>query len=256
MNTLNYFYRLHESFPQISSSLQAAAAAAVVSPTIKIDFFEVRPLRNTVIANIHAFSSWVVLCSIHLHALLLQTATEYHLEAELPGVEQENISLSYDDETRVLTIKAAKETYFSNDQDTKNKAATGKGNGKKVKKATAIETPTAAAAAEPPAVNISALNELYQLETNALTKAEKKALRRQRKKAMKESGVSGNTLYHRVERSYGVSTRSMTMPEDAELENMRAWYKDGLLVISMPRNEGLSKSKEYLSHIKKVPIEA
>lgn len=43
--------------------------------------------------------------------------------------------------------------------------------------------------------------------------------------------------YHRVERSYGSFLRSFTLPEDADGTKVSAEYKDGLLMVRVPKSE-------------------
>ena len=51
--------------------------------------------------------------------------------------------------------------------------------------------------------------------------------------------------FHRVERSHGTFTRSFTLPEDVDSENVAANFKDGLLEIQIAkREEALPKSIE------------
>ncbi len=40
--------------------------------------------------------------------------------------------------------------------------------------------------------------------------------------------------YHRVERSYGAFSRSFSLPTRVDTENVRAEFKDGVLVITLP----------------------
>jgi hypothetical protein len=136
-------------------------------------------------------------------------------------MKQDDITLKYDEETRVLNIDACKVTRFSSDNDT-----------------------TTADTAEVP---IS-----QDLPSDALSKSEKRIVRRQNSKALKKHGV----LHHKVERSFGYISRSMSVPEDAELEYTKALYKDGLLVITMPRNKTQWKHKEHPNHIKTVTVES
>ncbi|GAB4337167.1 MAG: Hsp20/alpha crystallin family protein [Desulfobulbaceae bacterium] len=41
--------------------------------------------------------------------------------------------------------------------------------------------------------------------------------------------------YYRVERSYGAFQRVLCLPDDADQENIKATFKDGVLTIRMPR---------------------
>ncbi|MDH5428429.1 MAG: Hsp20/alpha crystallin family protein [Nitrospirota bacterium] len=43
--------------------------------------------------------------------------------------------------------------------------------------------------------------------------------------------------YHRVERSYGSFERSFTVPADAEEEKVSAQFKDGVLLVHLPKGE-------------------
>jgi len=65
------------------------------------------------------------------------------------------------------------------------------------------------------------------LESNILTiHGEKK----QEKETKKEN-------YHRVERSYGSFQRSFTLPTTVKGEKIDAFYKDGILTITLPKAE-------------------
>jgi HSP20 family protein len=43
--------------------------------------------------------------------------------------------------------------------------------------------------------------------------------------------------FHRVERSYGTFSRTFTLPASVDSEKIKAEYKDGLLVLTMPKRE-------------------
>lgn len=64
-----------------------------------------------------------------------------------------------------------------------------------------------------------------QLEGNTLT------LRGERK-LEKDDNRDG---YHRIERTYGVFSRSFTLPEMVDVENISAQSKDGVLRIHLPK---------------------
>lgn len=44
--------------------------------------------------------------------------------------------------------------------------------------------------------------------------------------------------FHRVERSYGSFSRTLSLPEDVDRENIQASFNNGLLTISLPRVPG------------------
>ncbi len=43
--------------------------------------------------------------------------------------------------------------------------------------------------------------------------------------------------YHRMERAYGSFARSFTLPEDADGEKVAASFKDGVLMVRLPKSE-------------------
>ena len=55
----------------------------------------------------------------------------------------------------------------------------------------------------------------------------------ERKKETEEKGKR----FHRVERSYGTFLRSFTLPEDAAEDKIRAEFRDGMLLVHLPKAE-------------------
>ena len=43
--------------------------------------------------------------------------------------------------------------------------------------------------------------------------------------------------YHRVERPYGHFTRTFSFPEDADADHVKAEFKDGVLLVHLPKAE-------------------
>lgn len=54
------------------------------------------------------------------------------------------------------------------------------------------------------------------------------------------------TDYYRIERSYGSFYRTLTLPDDAEEENIEAKFKDGILTISVPRRDQISTDSKRI----------
>lgn len=52
-----------------------------------------------------------------------------------------------------------------------------------------------------------------------------------------------NKQYHRVERSFGSFQRSFSLPSSVSADKIKAKYKDGILVVVLPKSEE-SKPKE------------
>jgi HSP20 family protein len=60
---------------------------------------------------------------------------------------------------------------------------------------------------------------------------------------------SKTRTFHRVERLYGRFSRTISLPSDVETDKVRASYKDGVLVIALPKPE-MSKPEEIEIEVK------
>lgn len=56
--------------------------------------------------------------------------------------------------------------------------------------------------------------------------------------------------YHVVERSYGSFSRSLRLPADVEVENLKANYKKGILTLDLPKSEKAQKQ------VKKIEVKS
>lgn len=54
--------------------------------------------------------------------------------------------------------------------------------------------------------------------------------------------------YHRIERSYGSFQRSVSLPTNVDEENVKASYRDGVLTLTMPKNEKDQTRKIAIEH--------
>ncbi|QXU43189.1 Hsp20/alpha crystallin family protein [Pedobacter sp. D749] len=94
-----------------------------------------------------------------------------------------------------------------------------------------------------PAVNISESNEAYHIELAApgLKKEDfKVAVERDMLTISTEQRTENNTegkIYNRREYSYSAFTRSFTLPESANVEQIQAAYTDGVLKLNIPKKE-------------------
>lgn len=71
-------------------------------------------------------------------------------------------------------------------------------------------------------------------------------LQGERKKEREEQ----NPRFHRVERSYGSFSRSFTLPDDADLDAVKAHCENGELTITIPRRAGAIDT-----HAVKIPVD-
>jgi HSP20 family protein len=52
-------------------------------------------------------------------------------------------------------------------------------------------------------------------------------------------GKEDNENYHRIERSYGKFSRSFSLPQDVDQENVSANFANGVLTIAVPKTEAV-----------------
>jgi HSP20 family protein len=93
------------------------------------------------------------------------------------------------------------------------------------------------------------LADITEDDREYLIKAELPEVKKEDVKVSVENGVltlSGkrkfekeekNKKYHRMERAYGSFMRSFTLPDDADAENVKADFKDGMLTVHLPKSE-------------------
>jgi len=55
----------------------------------------------------------------------------------------------------------------------------------------------------------------------------------------KQESETKNKTFHRVERAYGRFSRMITLPTDVDSDNVKASYKDGILIIILPKPESV-----------------
>jgi HSP20 family protein len=93
------------------------------------------------------------------------------------------------------------------------------------------------------------LADITESEKEYLIKAEVPEVKKEDVRVSVENGVltlSGerkfekeekNKKYHRMERAYGSFVRSSALPDDADPENVKAKFKDGMLTVHQPKSE-------------------
>ncbi len=59
----------------------------------------------------------------------------------------------------------------------------------------------------------------------------------------KQEKVEEGENYHLTERRYGTFTRSIPLSQEIESDKISAFYKDGILRVTLPKSEGAKKKK-------------
>jgi HSP20 family protein len=95
----------------------------------------------------------------------------------------------------------------------------------------------------------SPLVDIYETENDLVLKAEMPGIKPENvdirienntltlKGERKFEGEVKKENYHRMERSYGTFIRSFTLPRTVEQEKVSAEYKEGVLIIALPKKE-------------------
>ena len=56
------------------------------------------------------------------------------------------------------------------------------------------------------------------------------------------------TDYHHVERSYGCFSRSVSLPDNADIDKVGSTYRNGVLTVTIPKTE------KSIEHSRKIPV--
>ncbi|MCC7536743.1 MAG: Hsp20/alpha crystallin family protein [Deltaproteobacteria bacterium] len=91
--------------------------------------------------------------------------------------------------------------------------------------------------------------DIVETETEYLVKAELPEVKKEDVKVVAQNGVLSLTgerriekeekgkKFHRIEREYGVFSRTFQLPDDVEDTKIAAEFKDGILQVHMPKSE-------------------
>ena len=103
-----------------------------------------------------------------------------------------------------------------------------------------------------PQVDISETEEAYKLSVDLpgvdskdielSADEESLTIRAEKQREAKDSDDDG-TRFHRVERSFGRFERMLTLPVDADTENISAKHTNGVLEISVPRRKDIEQTR-------------
>jgi len=137
---------------------------------------------------------------------LSEDGNNYYIHADLPGMNKDQVKMELSDDDRVLTISGERETIID-DSNKNSKKNSNKDSNKDSTK-----------------------------DKNVKDKANenKETIKEEQKENKKEEN---NKKYSRIECSYGKFSRSFSIPENADINNIQAKMENGVLEITLKKME-------------------
>jgi HSP20 family molecular chaperone IbpA len=137
---------------------------------------------------------------------LSEDENNYYIHADLPGMNKDQVKMELSDDDRVLTISGERETIID-DFDKNSKKDSNKDSNKDSTK-----------------------------DKNATKDANEN--KEEQKKEQKETNKEeNNKKYSRIECSYGKFSRSLSIPENADINNIQARMENGVLEVTLKKME-------------------
>ena len=137
---------------------------------------------------------------------LSEDKNNYYIHADLPGMNKDQVKMELSDDDRVLTISGERETIID-DSDKNSKKDSNKESNKDSTK-----------------------------DKNATKDANenKETIKEEQKETNKEEN---NKKYSRIECSYGKFSRSFSIPENVDINNIQAKMENGVLEVTLKKME-------------------
>ncbi|ORY74009.1 HSP20-like chaperone [Neocallimastix californiae] len=129
---------------------------------------------------------------------LIEDENNYYIHADLPGMKKDQVKMELSDEDRVLTISGERETIIDDSDKDSKKDSTKEENNKE------------------------------NANENKETKKEKQN---------ETKNEENNKKYSRIECSYGKFSRSFSIPENADINNIQAKMENGVLEVTLKKME-------------------
>jgi len=129
---------------------------------------------------------------------LSEDENNYYIHADLPGMKKDQVKMELSDEDRVLTISGERETIIDDSDKASKKDSTKEENNKE--------------------------------NTNENKKSKKE-------EQNETKNEENNKKYSRIECSYGKFSRSFSIPENADINNIQAKMENGVLEVTLKKME-------------------
>ena len=145
---------------------------------------------------------------------LSEDKNNYYIHADLPGMNKDQVKMELSDDDRVLTISGERETIINNsEKNSKNDS-----NKDSNKNSTKDEN-----------------SKKDANENKETIKEEQKETKNNNKKETNKE--ENNKKYSRIECSYGKFSRSFSIPENADINNIQAKMENGVLEVTLKKIE-------------------
>jgi len=146
------------------------------------------------------------------HIDVSETEQEYHIEADLPGVRQEDIDIQVQD--GMLTLRAQMQQREEQPQSAQSRPSQGE-------------------------------NAQSQQGQEHIARGQDKTGQNRDGNAMQAGDQSPQTprRYHQRERRFGYFERTMSLPSNVDEENIQAQFKDGVLTLRIPKQTQTPQSR-------------
>jgi len=141
---------------------------------------------------------------------LSEDENNYYIHADLPGMNKDQVKMELSDDDRVLTISGERETIIDNSDKNSKKDSNNDSNKDSTK------------------------DENIKDKANENKEDQKKEQKKEQKEANKEEN---NKKYSRIECSYGKFSRSFSIPENADINNIQAKMENGVLEVTLKKME-------------------
>ena len=162
---------------------------------------------------------------------LYSTPTAYQVNAAIPGVRKEDIKLTVED--GVLTIEAER-------REERGRPAKAASSTAATSTAAPADSTAAAAPSEQKTVEVEVKADSTTSQpaaANAATETKAQQDTQPQQQVDEQQQEEDDVAVHHVESYYGRVQRSLTLPDDVNVDGLTAKYEDGVLRIELPRLE-------------------
>jgi HSP20 family molecular chaperone IbpA len=146
---------------------------------------------------------------------LSEDENNYYIHADLPGMNKDQVKMELSDDDRVLTISGERETIINNSEKNYKNDSNKDINKDSIKDENAKKDTN---------------------ENKETIKEEQKETKNNNKKENNKK-EENNMKYSRIECSYGKFSRSFSIPENADINNIQAKMENGVLEVTLKKME-------------------